>query len=164
MILCISQKLRKIHQTIQLKPGAKSRLCFFASMTLISCATHAQNQPIVPPQVLSAKPVPGVAAAAHEERLAILNQEKRELLLRRQKLEKDSDKIALARVEADLQAIDREIALVIRTPALEIKRSVPVQTQTVSAPRGAVNLSQQEGIAYERWDVFKNFGKKEQKQ
>jgi hypothetical protein len=109
----------------------------------------------------SAQPSP--AMQAHLERLAILTQEKNNLLAQRPQLEKVGDKTLLARLDADLQGIDREIARTVKEPIYEIKRTSEGPASSVSAPPGAVNPAQPAAsvvVTYESWDVFKNFGKK----
>lgn len=107
-------------------------------------------------------------AQAHVERLAILTQEKNKLLAQRQQLEPSGDKPAMARLEADLKGIDREIARAVKEPVYEMKRAPAGPAPSASAPASAVNPTQPSTpeviVSYESWDVFKNFGKKESKQ
>ncbi|MRD49384.1 hypothetical protein GHT07_19075 [Caenimonas koreensis DSM 17982] len=103
------------------------------------------------------------AEQVHFERLDILNQEKSKLQMQRHRVESMGDSSALARLAADLQAIDREIARAAKEPIYEIKRMPEGPASSASAPPGAVNPAQPAAsvvVTYESWDVFKNFGKK----
>jgi hypothetical protein len=157
--------------------AARQSLSVFCSLELIgllaallchACAQAATTNVATAsaPKGAVATPAQSTAMKAHVDRLAILTQERNDLLSKLQKAEKDGDKDALTRTQADLQALDREIAQVTRGPVYEITRTAPAQSPTASAPLGAVNPAQppaSEVVTYESWDVFKNFGKKEPK-
>jgi hypothetical protein len=102
----------------------------------------------------------------HVDRLAILVQERNEIAAKLAKGEANGDKAALARTQADLQAIDREISLVSRQPVYPNSSSTLSQTagaKTASVAQTTNSESQAsagEKVTYEGWDIFKNFGRK----
>ena len=102
----------------------------------------------------------------HVDRMAILVQERNEILAKLNKWEANGDKAVLARIQADLQSIDREIALVSREPIRPTTSAAPAQVASakpVSVAQTAVSESQSsegEKVTYEGWDIFKNFGRK----
>ena len=107
-----------------------------------------------------------VAMQQRVDQLAILTQERNEILAKLNKWEANGDKAVLARIQADLQAIDREIARASRQPIYPI--SSVANTQVASAkPVSAAPTANQESqtqesekVTYEGWDIFKNFGRK----
>ena len=137
-----------------------------------AAAPAAQAQPAQPVQATravaaSAPATPqAIAMQQHVDRMAILIQERNEILSKLNKWEANGDKAVLARIQADLQSIDREIALVSRQPVYPT--SSVATTQVASAkPVSAVPTANQESqtqesekVTYEGWDIFKNFGRK----
>ena len=107
-----------------------------------------------------------VAMQQRVDQLAILTQERNEILAKLNKWEANGDKAVLARIQADLQAIDREIARASRQPIYPT--SSVANTQVASAkPVSAAPTANQESqtqesekVTYEGWDIFKNFGRK----
>ena len=107
-----------------------------------------------------------VAMQQRVDQLAILTQERNEILAKLNKWEANGDKAVLARIQADLQAIDREIARASRQPIYPT--SSVANTQVASAkPVSAAPTANQESqtqesekVTYEGWDIFKNFGQK----
>lgn len=107
-----------------------------------------------------------VAMQQRVDQLAILTQERNEILAKLNKWEANGDKAVLARIQADLQAIDREIARASRQPIYST--SSVANTQVASAkPVSAAPTANQESqtqesekVTYEGWDIFKNFGRK----
>ena len=130
-------------------------------------AAQAQSeQPVQATRAVAASATPqAIAVQQHVDRMAILAQERSEILAKLKKLD-DGDKAGLARLQADLQSIDREIALVSRQPIHPTSSVATVQVtgaKTVSAAPMANQESQtneSEKITYEGWDIFKNFGRK----
>ena len=165
------------------RPSAQ-RLGLLAVFAALSCAAQADPQataratPVV--KVVQAQPVQATKAVAapapstpqaiamqqHVDRMAILVQERNEILAKLNKWEANGDKAVLARIQADLQAIDREIALVSREPIRPTTSAAPTQVASakpVSVAQTAVSespSSEGEKVTYEGWDIFKNFGRK----
>lgn len=110
--------------------------------------------------VAQAKPVR--PSAANNERLAILESERRRIVERLEASKTDAEE---TRHQADLSAIDREIALALKaSPATAgASKSTPVARNSTAAPitanQPAVNTSSA-SVSYESWDIFKNFGTK----
>ena len=135
-------------------------------------APAAQAQPAQPVQATravaaSAPATPqAIAMQQHVDRMAILIQERNEILSKLNKWEANGDKAGLARIQADLQSIDREIALVSRQPVYPTSSVASAQgagAKPVSAAPAANQESQtkeSEKVTYEGWDIFKNFGQK----
>lgn len=128
-------------------------------------ASQAQVEQTV--QARKAAPTPqAVAVDQRSDRLAILIQERNEILSKQRKWDANGDKSVLARIQADLQSIDREIALVSRQPVYPISSVAPSQVanaKPASAASAANQESQTKGgekLTHEGWDVFKNFGRK----
>lgn len=110
--------------------------------------------------------------AIQNERLAILYQERSErlvaLAVETNAASKATDKVESAdrirRVQEDLRALDAEIARVAKEPPPPLRNTgVTAQsTRNESGARAAANTASttsSESLAYEGWDVFKNFGK-----
>ncbi len=137
-----------------------------------AAAPAAQAQPAQPVQATravaaSAPATPqAIAMQQHVDRMAILIQERNEILSKLNKWEANGDKAVLARIQADLQSIDREIALVSRQPVYPTSSVASAQgagAKPVSAAQTANQESQpkeSEKVTYEGWDIFKNFGRK----
>lgn len=135
-------------------------------------APAAQAQPAQPVQATRAvaASVPAtpqaIAMKRHVDRMAILIQERNEILSKLNKWEANGDKAVLARIQSDLQSIDREIALVSRQPVYPTSSVASAQgagAKPVSAAPAAKQESQtkeSEKVTYDGWDVFKNFGRK----
>ena len=102
----------------------------------------------------------------HVDQMAILVQERNEILAKLNKWEANGDKAVLARIQADLQSIDREIARASRQPVYPTSSVASAQgagAKPVSAAQTANQESQpkeSEKVTYEGWDIFKNFGRK----
>lgn len=138
-----------------------------AARAVMAAPPAPQTQFDQPVQARKAAPTPqAVAVDQRSDRLAILIQERNEILSKQRKWEANGDKAVLARIQADLQAIDREIALVSRQPAYPISSvasSQAASAKPVSAASAVTPESQtkeSEKLTHEGWDVFKNFGRK----
>ena len=113
--------------------------------------------------VTFAKPVR--SAGANDERLQILNKERLAIV---QKLESAQTEPQEARHRADLDAIDREISGVSKTPVTKaaspknIANAVKTAGATMPAEKIAASPSPVT-VSFESWDIFKNFGSKETK-
>ena len=135
-------------------------------------APAAQAQPAQPVQATravaaSAPATPqAIAMQQHVDQMAILVQERNEILAKLNKWEANGDKAVLARIQADLQSIDREIARAAKQPVYPTSSVAMAQgagAKPVSAAPAANQESQtkeSEKVTYEAWDIFKNFGKK----
>ena len=110
--------------------------------------------------VAQAKPVR--PSAANNERLAILESERRRIVERLEASKTDAEE---TRHQADLSAIDREISLALKaSPATAgASKSTSVARKSTASPitanEPAVNTSSA-SVSYESWDIFKNFGTK----
>ena len=105
------------------------------------------------------------ALKVQNDRLAILMQERNETAAKLAKCNANGDQATTARIVADLQALDREIAIVQREPVYEIRNSRAVNSLSKSVPVAQPTIpdaqpSGSEKITLEGWDVFKNFGRK----
>ena len=102
----------------------------------------------------------------HVDQMAILVQERNEILAKLNKWEANGDKAVLVRIQADLQSIDREIARAAKQPVYPTSSVAMAQgagAKPVSAAPAANQESQtkeSEKVTYEAWDIFKNFGQK----
>jgi len=100
------------------------------------------------------------------DQLAILTQERNEILAKLNKLEANGDKAVLARIQADLQSIDREIARASRQPIYPTSSVATTQVASAKPVSAAPTANQEsqaqesEKVTYEGWDIFKNFGRK----
>ena len=164
-------KLRDKRSFFASWPSARS-LGLLAVVAALSGTVAAQGQPAQSVQATravaaSAPATPqAIAMQQHVDRMAILIQERNEILSKLNKWEANGDKAVLARIQADLQSIDREIALVSRKPVYPT--SSVANTQVASAkPVSAAPTANQESqtqesekVTYEGWDIFKNFGRK----
>ncbi|WP_433693462.1 hypothetical protein [Herbaspirillum seropedicae] len=98
--------------------------------------------------------------------MAILLKERNVVLEKLNKWEAKGDKAALARIQDDLHAIDREIARASRqpvSPTSSVAIAHGAGAKTVSAAPAENQESQtkeSEKVTYEGWDIFKNFGRK----
>ena len=139
----------------------------FTFLCLIFCETNA-DPPVAKIKFsnrVSAQNQPSLATKLHVDRLEILTQERNEILSKLNKLESSADTKVLSRIQGDLQAIDREIALVSREQSYPITNtSTPGVGAKPMATAQAVNQESQpkdsESVTYEGWDIFKNFGRK----
>lgn len=112
------------------------------------------------------QPTPQQAAVrAHVDRMAILVAERNEIMARRVQIEASGDQAAIARIRADLESIDREIAVANKQPIYPVRfvpppagGAKPVTVATAAVPESQPAPS--EPTTYESWDVFKNFGRK----
>ena len=141
-----------------------------ARVTPAAPAAQAQAaQPFQATKAVAASATAAPQSVAMQQRvdqLAILTQERNEILAKLNKWEANGDKAVLARIQADLQAIDREIARASRQPIYPT--SSVANTQVASAkPVSAAPTANQESqtqesekVTYEGWDIFKNFGRK----
>ena len=141
-----------------------------ARVTPAAPAAQAQAaQPFQATKAVAASATAAPQSVAMQQRvdqLAILTQERYEILAKLNKWEANGDKAVLARIQADLQAIDREIARASRQPIYPT--SSVANTQVASAkPVSAAPTANQESqtqesekVTYEGWDIFKNFGRK----
>ena len=152
---------------LALMSGAQ-RLGIFVILAAWLCNSTAQTQAALPnvpatAQKAVAVPAPDTAITsamkAHNERLAILVQERNETSERLQKTKASGDAAAIARLVADLATLDREIATVSREPINEIKRSTP-QNKNASMAQSSESQPSARETTYEGWDIFKNFGRK----
>lgn len=98
--------------------------------------------------------------------MAILVKERNVVLEKLNKWEAKGDKAALARIQDDLHAIDREIARALRQPVSSTS-SVAIAQGAGAKPVSAAPAENQESqtkesekVTYEGWDIFKNFGRK----
>ena len=133
-----------------------------ARATPVAPATQAQTaQPVQATRVVTSP-----AVQQRVDQLAILTQERNEILAKLNKREANGDKAVLARIQADLQAIDREISRASRQPIYSTSSAAATQVASakpVSAAPAANQESQaqeSEKVTYEGWDIFKNFGRK----
>ena len=143
-----------------------------ARVTPAAPAAQAQAaQPFQATKAVAASATAAPQSVAMQQRvdqLAILTQERNEILTKLNKLDANGDKAALARIQADLQAIDREIARSTRQPIYPTSVATAQSpgaagAKTVSAAPSANQESQtqeSEKVTYEGWDIFKNFGRK----
>ena len=141
-----------------------------ARVTPAAPAAQAQAaQPFQATKAVAASATAAPQSVAMQQRvdqLAILTQERNEILTKLNKLDANGDKAALARIQADLQSIDREIARASRQPVYPTSSVASAQgagAKTVSAAPSANQESQtqeSEKVTYEGWDIFKNFGRK----
>ena len=138
------------------------------ALALAMCQALAQWPVVDDPAKLGNAIAKDLAAAAkvRDERVEILAGERDQLLTKRQRWPKDGDAAGLARLEDDIRAVERELALVQRSPLHVTKSPAAAPARAGSAPQGAAAPAQSvptEVGAFEGWDVFKNFGKKESK-
>lgn len=119
----------------------------------------AQQSTITPAQV---------QASRDADRLSILVVERVNIARRLISAEKTNDPANAARAKADLEAIDREIALAKGSPLPRSPSSGVAQARPVSAVRTAVTRPRQDAGTgtgeFATWDVFKNFEKKDSQQ
>lgn len=107
-----------------------------------------------------------VATQQRVDQMAILTQERNEILAKLNKWEANGDKAVLARIQADLQSIDREIARVSRQPIYPTSSVATTQVASAKPVSAAPTANQEsqtqesEKVTYEGWDIFKNFGRK----
>lgn len=142
---------------LQRHPRARVVACLAHIGLLAVCAiAHPQQERPAAPRATVGAP----ARVTQNERLAILGQERSDLLARLVQATQGTDALAVTRLRDDLAALDREIAAVSRAPAYEIKVSTPARVAKGSAEKTAEEseLATSEPT-YASWDVFKNFGK-----
>jgi hypothetical protein len=140
------------------------RLLFFVGGGLAVASACAQQAPAtVHPSGPSMEFVE--TPEAHEQRLAILTNEREDTkkklataVIALQKTPDNKESIDdVTRLQADLQALEREIARV------ESRRSGAAPANRKPAASAGGDLSHEakpDNQAYESWDVFKNFPKK----
>lgn len=109
--------------------------------------------------------------AIQDERLSILTRERESqvALLAAEKAaavraaDRAESAARIRRVEEDLRALDAEIARVGKAPPAPLRNTSPSArpARTESAANAVANASTpvSEPVAFEGWDVFKNFGK-----
>lgn len=104
--------------------------------------------------------------ALQEGRMQILEQEHREQLLRLAAAMAAGEPSQITRMQDDLAALEREMALQRHTPdgvrtsaASEAKQSASYHAQAGPVPAQPVQDAPPQ--AYAAWDIFKNFGKKD---
>jgi hypothetical protein len=101
------------------------------------------------------------------DRLQILQTERENIIKSKANWERNGDKAVLARIEADLQAINREIEHVNKAPTIKAIQAPITPKQTVAKPAFATPVANTEPMqektdiaVHEAWDIFKNFGRK----
>jgi hypothetical protein len=133
-------------------------LCLAHAALAAACVpVHAEQDTQAPARAR----VIASARVTQTERLAILSQERNDVLERLAKATKEGDALAITRLRGDVAALDREIASVGRAPAYDTK--VPAPTQRAAKVSAERPVDESEPAAsettYASWDVFKNFGK-----
>lgn len=105
----------------------------------------------------------------HVDRLAILTEEHKDVVRRLEiaRSENTPDTEKIRALEVSLNALNAEIAFVQRQPVYEetaldetraVAKAKPIQAKAEKKPLPA---SPQPGMEYEGWDVFYNFGRKD---
>lgn len=138
-----------------------------ARPTVAAPAEQAQPVQATRAVAASAPPTPqSIAVQQDADQMAILVKERNVVLEKLNKWEAKGDKAALARIQDDLHAIDREIARALRQPVSSTS-SVAIAQGAGAKPVSAAPAENQESqtkesekVTYEGWDIFKNFGRK----
>jgi hypothetical protein len=148
----------------------------FAQPAASKPATATAGSTVVAPSVAT----PKAPANAQNERLEILTQERNEtaanlaaaVKAQPQAADKPENLKKISRLQGDLKALDSEIARVSKETPVVVKWgpapaappkavAVPSQQPPPSpASTTADQSSESEPVAFEPWDVFKNFGQK----
>lgn len=115
-------------------------------------STAATQEPIA--RVATAKPaIPAQPSSGHDERLQILNSERETILKKIASADPDQRE----RLNSDLAAINREIDIASKSKPLAANTS----NKQVSSQKKSGNSDNQPPRLYESWDIFRNFGQKE---
>lgn len=153
---------------------AKSRslsavIAALSSSALVTTSA-AQAQPVQATRVFAAPAAAAtprsIAMQQHVDQMAILVEERNYMLEKLKKWEVNGDKAVVARIQADLQALDREIARSSRQPvyptsSVAIAKAAGAKTESAaSAANQESQTKESETGTYEGWDIFKNFGRK----
>lgn len=99
------------------------------------------------------------AASEQTDRMVVLVTERNKIVQTLTQAQTSKDKAAIDRSQADLEAIDREIALVKKQPVYPI-RTTSSRRDVRSVSDAKAPASESRSVQYESWDVFKNFGQR----
>ncbi|WP_443112905.1 hypothetical protein [Herbaspirillum seropedicae] len=138
-----------------------------ARPTVEAPAEQAQPVQATRAAAASAPPTPqSIAMQQDADQMAILLKERNVVLEKLNNWKAKGDKAALARIQDDLHAIDREIARALRQPvsptsSVAIAHRAGAKTMSAApAENQGSQTKESEKVTYEGWDIFKNFGRK----